>query len=140
MTQLWACVPLTGMPKSRPARTFDVAPQPPTKAARDALMPPSMPWALRRPKSTTSSPRAARHTLAAFVAIRVSKFTTLRSIVSRIWAWRMGPRTLTSGSWGKTTVPSGTASTSHRSSSDSSSRRKAGSKSGRPSLPRKAAR
>ena len=30
MTQLWACVPLTGMPKSRPARTFEVAAQPPT--------------------------------------------------------------------------------------------------------------
>src|SRR2546430_8452478 len=35
MTQLWACVPATGMPNVFPARTFDVPQQPPTYAARD---------------------------------------------------------------------------------------------------------
>ena len=36
ITQLWAWVPLTGMPKSLPASTFEVAAQPPTWAARAA--------------------------------------------------------------------------------------------------------
>ena len=76
--------------------------------------PPSMPWARRRPKSITASPRAARQTRAALVAIRVWKLTMLSSAVSTSCAWRIGPRTRTSGSWGKTTVPSGTASTSQR--------------------------
>ena len=36
ITQLWACVPRTGSPSSRPASTLEVAAQPPTYAAREA--------------------------------------------------------------------------------------------------------
>ena len=38
-TQLWAMVPRTGMPKTFPAMTLEVAAAPPIKAARAALKP-----------------------------------------------------------------------------------------------------
>jgi hypothetical protein len=49
MIQEWAIVPITGMPKSRPARAFDVLSAPPMKLEREAETAPSGPWALRRP-------------------------------------------------------------------------------------------
>ena len=52
------------------------------KAALVAVTPPSIPWALRRPNSITSSPCAAKHTRAALVAMSVEKFIRLRSGVS----------------------------------------------------------
>ena len=116
MTQECACVPETGMPNSLPASTLEVEAQPPTTAARLAHTPPAKPCARRRPNSATGAPAAARHTRAAFVAMSVSKLTQLSSAVSRSWQCMMGPHTRTRGSWGNTTVPSATASTSHASS------------------------
>ena len=111
MTQLCACVPDTGMSNMRPACTLEVEAQPPTTAARLAHTPPAAPWARRRPNSETGV-FAARHTRAAFVAMRVWKFTQFRSAVSSIWQSMMEPTTRTSGSRGKTMVPSMTASMS----------------------------
>ncbi len=82
MTQLWACVPLTGMPNSLPASTFDVAAQPPMYAARLAERPPSMPWARRSPNSSTGSPGGHGQMRAAFVAISVWKLMMFSSGVS----------------------------------------------------------
>ena len=66
--------------------------QPPTKAARLAARPPSIPCARRRPNSSTGSPRAARQTRAALVATSVWKFTTARSAVSSEHAGDDGAR------------------------------------------------
>ena len=59
--------------------------------------------------------RGRQATRAALVAMSVWKLTMFSSAVSSSWAWMSGPVTRTSGSWGKTTVPSGMASTSHAS-------------------------
>ncbi len=131
MTHEWACVPDTGMSNILPASTFDVEAQPPTTAARDAQTPPS-PCARRRPNSATGAPFAARHTRAAFVATSVWKFTTLSSAVSMSWHCMMGPCTRTKGSFGNTTVPSRTASTSTESRMLDKWSRKAASNSGPP--------
>ena len=132
ITQLWAWVPLTGMPYLFPASTLATLPQPPTKAARSPLMPPSGPWARRRPNSATPLPAAACATRAALVAMRVWKFTPLSMQVSSSWHCMRGPVTRSSGSRGKTTVPSGTASMSTSSSMPRSHSRKPASNSGAP--------
>src|SRR5712671_4454786 len=136
ITQLCPCVPLTGIPNRRPAMTLEVAAHPPTHAARLAASPPSKPCARRRPNSSTGSPRAARTTRAALVAMRDWKLITLSSGVSMSCAWTMGPVTRTIGSSGNTTVPSGTASTSQVSRIEARWSRNAGSNSFSPSLPR----
>ena len=82
ITQLCACVPVTGRPKVFPAQRWLVVSTPPTAAARVADSAPSGPWARRAPNSTTLAGAAARTTREALVAIRVSKFTMLRSAVS----------------------------------------------------------
>ena len=112
ITQLWAWVPRTGMPRSRPASTLEVAAQPPMYAARAADTLPSGPWARRSPNSSTGSSAAARQMRAALVAIKVWKLSRLRKALSSIMQGMAGPVTRSSGSCGKTTVPSGTASTS----------------------------
>ena len=61
-TQECAWVPRTGIPNRRPASTLEVALQPPRYAARDAVRPPSGPWARRSPNSMTVAPPAASTT------------------------------------------------------------------------------
>ena len=70
------------------------------------------PWARRRPNSSTGSPRAAITTRAALVATSVWKLMMFSSADSSSCACSSGPLTRSSGSCGKTTVPSGMASTS----------------------------
>ena len=74
---------------------------------------------------------------AAFVATRVWKLIMLSRADSTIWHWRIGPDTRTNGWNGKTTVPSGTASTSSENSSRLRYSTNAGSNSGSPSVPRR---
>ena len=136
ITQLCPCVPLTGIPNSRPARTLEVAAQPPIHAARLAESAPSNPCARRSPNSSTGSPRAAITTRAALVATSDWKLIALSTADSTSWHCRMGPATRSIGSSGNTTVPSGTASTSQEKRSAPRCSRKPGSKSGAPSLPR----
>ena len=140
ITQEWACVPRTGMPRSLPASTSDVAAQPPMYAARAALTAPSIPWARRSPNSSTGSPCAAMQTRAAFVAISVWKLIRSRSGVSSSMQGTTGPDTRNSGSCGNTAVPSGTASTSTRKSSARRCSRKAGSNSASPESARSSRR
>ena len=116
MTQECACVPETGMPNSLPASTLEVEAHRPPRPRRLAQHAAGEALSRRRPNSATRAPAAARHTRAAFVAMSVSKLTQLSSAVSRSWQCMMGPHTRTRGSWGNTTVPSATASTSHASS------------------------
>ena len=74
---------------------------------------PSMPWARRSPNSSTGSPRAASTTRAALVATSVWKLMRFSS--ARLQQLRLEQRAASpaaSGSCGKTSVPSGTASTS----------------------------
>ena len=74
--------------------------------------PPSGPWALRKPNSSSlQSGPAANLILAAFVVTRDAKFTKFNSEVSSNCASPMGPCTRSKGHFGKTTVPSRTACT-----------------------------
>src|SRR5467141_3734656 len=140
ITQECACVPRTGIPRSLPASTFEVAAQPPMYAARAALSAPSGPCALRNPNSRTGSPCAARQTRAALVAISVWKLIRLSSGDSRSMQGTIGPETRSSGSCGKTAVPSGTASMSTRGSSSRRWSRNARSNIGSPDSARNCAR
>jgi hypothetical protein len=114
------------------ASTSLVLAAPAIHAARAAFRPASIPWVLRRPKSTTGRPRAARTERTAFDAITVCRCAKLITAVSTSWASLIGAVTSISGSSGKTTVPSGTARTMPVKRSARSESRNAASKMRRP--------
>src|SRR5262249_24513597 len=84
MIQLCEWVPLTGIPRSLPARRLEVESHPPIKADLLAVREPSIPWARRSPNSMTVSTFAARQTRAALVAIRLEKLIRFRRGLSKI--------------------------------------------------------
>ena len=105
-------VPLSGMPKRRPAATSEVPAAPQIHAARAAAIAASTPWTRRAEKSTNARSRQASATRAALDASIVWLATRLSSQVSTTWASTSGAVTRTSGSPANTTSPSGTAHTS----------------------------
>ena len=117
-TQLWECVPLTGISNNFPANTLEVLDVPPIYEALLAERDPSIPWALLNPNSNIGSSLELKFILEALVAISVLKLNILIIADSTSWHWYIGPLTFIMGSLEKITLPSSTASTSHENLND----------------------
>ena len=106
-----AAVPVTGMPKRRPASTLDVPAKPTAYAARAASTA-AAGWVRRVPNSTTTALPAASTTRAALEAIIVAWLIAESRNVSTSCASTMGAWTRRKGSLANAAVPSGLAATS----------------------------
>ena len=105
-------VPAMGIPYSRPARTLLVESKPARKLDRASRMPASARCARRRPKSSSVRPPATSTQRAALAATSDWKWISCSSTVSTSWPSSTGAVTSSTGSFGKKTVPSGSALTS----------------------------
>ncbi len=104
MTRECAIVPLTSIPKSLPAITFDVPLNPPKCEYLDADNPPSGPCARRKPNSNRDlSGPAAKRILIAFVAMSEGKLTKFNNVVSNNCVIAKGPSIRSNGCLGNTT-------------------------------------